>query len=79
MSELIPVGPENVIWNYAIMHLMMSIYKISISKKNLVYTRHVLDTKNITDIKNKQNKKLVSAVKVPPIYSKKCGFHTWNW
>lgn len=78
MSELIPVGPENVIWNYAIMHLTISIHKISISKKNLVYTRHVLDTKNITDIKNKQDKKLVSAVKVPPIYSKKCGFHTWN-
>ena len=54
MSELIPVGPENMIWNYAIMHLMMSIHKISISNKNLVYTRHVLDTKDITDIKNKQ-------------------------
>ena len=54
MSELIPVGPENMIWNYAIMHLMMSIHKISISNKNLVYARHVLDTKDITDIKNKE-------------------------
>ena len=58
MSELIPVGPENMIWNYAIMHLMMSIHKISISNKNLVYTRHVLDTKDITDIKNKQKQEI---------------------
>lgn len=58
MSELIPVGPENMIWNYAIMHLMMSIHKISISNKNLVYARHVLDTKDITDIKNKQKQEI---------------------
>ena len=58
MSELIPVGPENMIWNYAIMHLMMSIHKISISNKNLVYTRYVLDTKDITDIKNKQKQEI---------------------
>ena len=78
MSELIPVTPENMIWNYAIMHLMMSIHKISISNKNLVYTRHVLDTKDITDKKINKHKKLVSAFKVLPIYSKKCGLHTWN-
>ena len=37
---------------------MMSIHKISISNKNLVYTRHVLDTKDITDIKNKQKQEI---------------------